>query len=384
MIKISIHLDSPGFGGSEINLMRVLDMLSAHNAAFRVYCNPDTDLRLLSYFKFNQISYTFDYTPNRQMYLLTGLFKTLKRCLFDDATVYIIWAHHLNSSRWVQLGLALAKKKFLVVEQLVPAQRAEVVRAKLTPIIKRIVAERAQKIILNGFSQINHYTQLLGLSNAGRGRLMAIPNSRDVRAIAKAVANFKPTNTALRDQHGIPPGNTVVCIARLTTQKGQRYLLEAVHQLVQQQPPKEFNLVLVGNGEDELTLKSLVQEYGLPLIYFVGEQRDVLPWLALADVFVLPSLSEGLPGGLIEAMAASLPCVATDIPGNNELVIDGVTGLLVPSEAPGAIANALDKLLAGIGLREELANNGFRHVCDHYDESIEKAAWLTTFAEFYK
>ena len=111
------------------------------------------------------------------------------------------------------------------------------------------------------------------------------------------------------------------------------------------------------------------------MVIFTGHQADPWPWLAAADVFVLPSLSEGLPGALIEAMAAGLPCVTTDIPGNRELVKHGQTGLLVPAQDPTALASALRTLLNSSAEAQRLAMAGHAHVQQHYNEASEVLLW---------
>jgi len=110
-------------------------------------------------------------------------------------------------------------------------------------------------------------------------------------------------------------------------------------------------------------------------VTFAGFQRDPLPWLAIADIFVLASPAEGLPGAVIEAMAARVPCIVTDIPGNNELVYDGMTGLLVPVGEPKKLAAAMQTLLSDQQLATQLADRAFAHVLTKYDISVEREKW---------
>jgi glycosyltransferase involved in cell wall biosynthesis len=112
----------------------------------------------------------------------------------------------------------------------------------------------------------------------------------------------------------------------------------------------------------------------------VGHQTDPIRFLAAADAFVLPSLTEGLPGALVEAMAAGLPCVTTDIPGNRELVRDEETGLLVPPQDPTALARALGRILDDPSLAARVAKAGQALVFKEYDESSERSAWQDLFA----
>ena len=91
----------------------------------------------------------------------------------------------------------------------------------------------------------------------------------------------------------------------------------------------------------------LIDKFGLSdRFHFEGGVEDLRSFLAEADIFVLPSRSEGFANALIEAMAASLPVVATRVGGNPEAIEDGVTGLLVPPENPDALAHALKELLS--------------------------------------
>jgi len=163
-------------------------------------------------------------------------------------------------------------------------------------------------------------------------------------------------------------------VARLTSQKGQNDLIEAVAKL-RDDDKNGPTLVLVGDGPDRGFLETLAEGVAPGRVLFTGYQQDPLPWLAAADVFVLPSLFEGLPGALIEAMAAEVPCVTTDIPGNRDLVIDRMTGLLVPVRSPEKLAAAISILLNNSGLARDLAANAQRLVEHEFDEGIERRKW---------
>ena len=94
-------------------------------------------------------------------------------------------------------------------------------------------------------------------------------------------------------------------------------------------------------------LQTLAQDLGIAnRFHFVGSVTKLREHLSAADIFVLPSRSEGFSNAIIEAMAASLPVVATDVGGNAEAVLEGVSGLIVPSDNPAALAAAIARLLA--------------------------------------
>jgi glycosyltransferase involved in cell wall biosynthesis len=158
-------------------------------------------------------------------------------------------------------------------------------------------------------------------------------------------------------------------------QKRQHDLLEAFS-LLDVEHRQHAHVVLVGDGPDERRLKATVRLLGLDgTVTFAGFQRDPLPWLAAADIFVLASASEGLPGVVIEAMAAMVPCVVTDIPGNNELVYDRHTGLLVPVGQPKKMAEAMQILLRDGEFAAQLADRAFAHVRSKYDIELERKQW---------
>jgi glycosyltransferase involved in cell wall biosynthesis len=132
----------------------------------------------------------------------------------------------------------------------------------------------------------------------------------------------------------------VLTVARLDRQKGHPYLLEAAARV----PDARF--VLAGAGPERGALEARATALGLgDRVAFLGHRADVPELLAASDVVVLPSLYEGLPLSLLEAMAAGKPVVASAIPGNDEAVRDGETGLLVPPRDPDALAAAIRTII---------------------------------------
>ena len=150
---------------------------------------------------------------------------------------------------------------------------------------------------------------------------------------------------AWRERWQVSEDELVVgAIGRLTWQKGFEYLIRAWPQVRAQMP--RARLFILGEGELEGELKRLATALGVAdSCTFAGFEYDVATALAGMDVFVLPSLVEGLPMVLLEAMAASKPVIATRIDGCLEVVTDGVDGLLVEPGQPDALATALIQLL---------------------------------------
>ena len=153
------------------------------------------------------------------------------------------------------------------------------------------------------------------------------------------------------------PDYVILTPARLHPQKGHEYLLAAITQV----PDATF--VLAGDGPLRLELEARARELGIAdRCLFLGERSDVQDLLAAADLFLLPSLFEGLPVSILEAMAAERPVVATAIGGTDEVVTSEQTGLLVPPRDPVAIAAAIRRLRAEPALARTLASAGRERV----------------------
>jgi glycosyltransferase involved in cell wall biosynthesis len=143
---------------------------------------------------------------------------------------------------------------------------------------------------------------------------------------------------------GVTPGEKLVLwTGRLDPVKGFEEMLAACRKVARTLP---FKLVMVGDGPYRPTVERLIGENGLRgRVVLLGQRADVPSLLRTADVFVFCSRTEGLPNSVLEAMAAGLPIVATDVPGNRDLIRDGETGLLVQRESAESIAQGVQSLL---------------------------------------
>jgi glycosyltransferase involved in cell wall biosynthesis len=163
-----------------------------------------------------------------------------------------------------------------------------------------------------------------------------------------------------------PPSEPVIgCVAYLSEEKGHATLLDALALLLGQRPAAR--LVLVGDGPLRIQLERQARALGISeRVRFLGFQEHTSHFLRGFDIFVLPSLSEGLSSGILAAMAASLPVVASDIGGIPELVQHRVTGLLVPPRNPEPLAEALTELIDSADLRHRYGQAGRSRVMKHF------------------
>lgn len=355
--------------------MRTLGMVGSDNAV--VVHGKEVCPELKTFLEDRRVTTRSSHTGNSFKSSVQGLSKAFALLRLLPHSTFIIWAHHSDSNRWLQLALALSRRRFLIVERLVPNGPEAFAKSRLSIPIKRIVARRANRIVLIAKSQIEKYKQVFALNVA---KLVYVPNSRPIKTIHEKVSSLRQDKLVLRRKLGLPAGPIVICIARLANQKGQSDLIRAIS-LFQSAERDSAWLVLVGDGPDLDSLKTLAKEIAQERVIFAGHQVDPIQWLAAVDIFVLPSLCEGLPGALIEAMAAGLPCVATDIPGNRDLIQDGKTGLLVPVGEPQAIAEAVKRLLSDPELASRCAQSGYELVAREFDESKEKDAWMKLMTE---
>ena len=163
-----------------------------------------------------------------------------------------------------------------------------------------------------------------------------------------------------RDQvfPGVGKGKLIVLVGNMHTDvKGHPWLIASAPAVVHEFPTARF--VLAGDGEQRPRFEEQAAKLGLEQNFlFLGRRTDIPKILACCDIAVLPSRAEGLPNAILEYMAAGLPTIASRVGGNAELIEDGVTGLLVPSEDSAALSDALLALLRDPGLARRMAQNG--------------------------
>lgn len=152
-------------------------------------------------------------------------------------------------------------------------------------------------------------------------------------------------------------------IGQLISRKGLDVLLRALTTF----PDQRWKLFLVGDGPQRLELEQLTIRLGLvEHVYFVGFRQERLDFLRGFDVFVLPSRLEGIPRCLMEAMAAGIPIVASDIPGCNDLVQDSDTGLLFPVDNEEYLAKAIERMMKDKDLYDSVAGSAKKMVLSRY------------------
>jgi glycosyltransferase involved in cell wall biosynthesis len=185
-------------------------------------------------------------------------------------------------------------------------------------------------------------------------RVSVIYNGIDLAAFANGVHE----RLAVRQEIGVGASDLVLLqVARLDYLKDHATALRMLERVVKSCP--QARLVLVGEGPERDKIEGILRERDLgPFVRLLGLRGDVARLVPAADVFLLTSISEGIPVTLIEAMAAGLPIVSTRVGGVAEVVEDGQTGLLAPSGDDAALAAHVLRLGEDLALRRQLGQKG--------------------------
>lgn len=172
----------------------------------------------------------------------------------------------------------------------------------------------------------------------------------------------------LRSRFGIANDECLVlAVGRLSKEKAHIDLLAAFSRLRESNPELKARLIIVGDGPERSRLETAADSFGCKgHVVFAGQVSDVWPFYSAADVFALPSHSEGSPNVLLEAMAAGIPIVASEVGGVPEMVEHNQSALLVPANDPPALAAAIARVLTDSDLARQLTANALALVATRY------------------
>ena len=174
-------------------------------------------------------------------------------------------------------------------------------------------------------------------------------------------------------QVGEDEDKLIICVGRFAPEKGHCYLIEALR--LRNRKYVRWHCTFFGEGELESELRELAASHQLSdKLMFPGFSEDVFSELLKADVFVLPSLHEGSPNALIEAMGVGMPCIASDVGGVKDLIDNEKNGIRVPPQDSVALAEALHRLLTDTDFAKELGKNARATIQQKFNstESIRK------------
>jgi glycosyltransferase involved in cell wall biosynthesis len=231
-----------------------------------------------------------------------------------------------------------------------------------------------------------HMDRLIAVSHAMERKI--VDEGRDTAPVAlvyngvdlERYDHQEPCCT-LRDEYGMEPGSQIVgAVARLEPEKGHATLLNAWPAVLRSVP--NAYLLVVGEGSRREALEQQAAELRIAhRVVFTGRRDDVPAVTAAFDVAVLPSYREAQGLTILEAMALSRPVVASNVGGIPEMIEDGVTGLLVPPDDPGALSAAIVRLLLDHSLADTLGRAGHDLVHDRFCVELMVKAIETIYDE---
>jgi glycosyltransferase involved in cell wall biosynthesis len=293
--------------------------------------------------------------------VLSRLAKTIKSIGPDIVQTHGVKSHFLVSL----LGVRDLATSWVAFHH---GYTAEDTKMRLYNQLDRWSLRRADRVV----TVCTPFVNRLMRTGIGSDRIDVLPNTIEPGTPAPAAEI-----DALRQEFGISGSQRVLLsVGRLSPEKGHRDLLEAVRRLSGEQPGIEVRLVLVGDGPLRNELERTAQELGIAArLVFAGHRAYVWPFYGLADVFVLPSHSEGSPNVLLEAMSAGLPIVSTNVGGVSDMIEDHLSGLLAAPHSPAELSARAAELLSDGELATRLGCRAADRVArlfrpDNYRQSL--------------
>jgi glycosyltransferase involved in cell wall biosynthesis len=291
-------------------------------------------------------------------------------CLFylwpRRSSIDVIHAHTMEWSAIVAMRLGRVLRKPVVIKE---STMNGFISLRRFP-----QGRRLQKLIVQSCSFISMTTEIeKNLRTAGipEQKIYRIPNGIDITEMEKGL-NERPSTP------------TVLFVGNLYQQpaKGVDLLLKAWCSVNKDYP--EARLLIIGDGDTEAYTK-FTRGLGIgPSVQFLGKQTDMTKYYRKATLFVLPSRREGMSNALMEAMLNGLPCVATDISGNRDLIEDGISGILVPSKDIDGLAKAIGYLLSHREASIHMGEKARKRILNGFSMSTVGDLYISTYERLIK
>jgi len=173
-------------------------------------------------------------------------------------------------------------------------------------------------------------------------------------------------------------------VGRLSIEKGHRFMVSAFHKLCSEAPVgAQLYLIIVGDGKEEQSLKQQATQLGIrEQIHFAGFQGSPTEWMQMMDCLVQPSLTEGTPNTVLEALCLKLPVIASAVGGVPDLIVDGRNGLLVPPADVEQMTAAMKKMWLSPDLRSRLAA-GAEDLLQEYSPAYQRQKLIDVYEEVF-
>ena len=357
-LRIGIGIESWGPGGAERMVLQLSEELRnrGHQVSPIMARRPQSWLAM----QFRDLGFVpswFDIRYATDPLLLIHLARTIRR-RFD-----VFHGHEFTMAVYGAASASLARRPSVITMHGGTAFAA----ARRRRLALRWAARRSSAVVAVSGSARDFLAAECGIDPAA------------IEVIANGIRSIPPAGTTdVRGSLGLKPDELlVVAVGNLYEVKGHRYAIEALASIAGE---TSWHLALAGRGREEAVLRELAASRGVShRVHFLGVRSDVPDLLDAADVFVMPSLSEGLPMALLEAMAAGCAVVASAVGGIPEVVDDGFSGMLVPPRDVPALTDALRCLLQDRSLRQRLAAKAAADVPDRFSVGRMADAYLALY-----
>ncbi|MER3523959.1 MAG: hypothetical protein C4326_07800 [Ignavibacteria bacterium] len=284
------------------------------------------------------------------------------------------------------LARMIGRKQLVTTEQYVT--QVKYLRRRKLPFPLRLVRElRIRLLISLKRLSLRYLDSIVLVSEANRDFFLSMFGQRfsdKTRTISNGIDLDRYSPEFFKDvslqEFGIDrkPSHIITVVAGLNNQKGHAYLLQAIPSILVRFPFALF--LFVGDGHLREQLERIACDLKVDhSVVFMGKREDVRQILAITDVFVLPSLFEGMPLSVLEAMAMGKPVVATKVDGTAEAVTDGISGYLVPPRDSTALASRIIELLADPLLRAEFGQHARERVRSLFSADLMSNKYLSLY-----
>lgn len=314
------------------------------------------------------VEMTRQITPIKDLLALWELFKILKK-----EKPLVVHTHTPKAGALGMLAAYFAKIPFrLHTVAGLPLMEAKGFKRWVLDFVEKITYYCATGVYPNSIGLQNfiiqeHFCSKSKLKVIGKGS----SNGIDTIFFSKNLID-SDLQSLLRQKYNINKQHTVFCfIGRMVGDKGINELVAAYCKLYEFD--RNARLLLVGPFEKELDQLLPLTEKKIqshPGIIWEDWQNDVRPFFAISDVFTFPSYREGFPNVLLQAGAMDLPCIATDINGCNEIIEDGINGLIIPPKNEEALYSAMEDLLVSKEKRKMLTHTSRQIIIDRYERQF--------------
>jgi glycosyltransferase involved in cell wall biosynthesis len=225
--------------------------------------------------------------------------------------------------------------------------------------------------------------QLLRRGIAGE-RIAVVHNAVPARLHRQAQTSAAVIRQRKIDFGVSPDEKVILCVGRLSQEKAQIEMVATLVHLRKLRPDLAVRLIMIGDGPERERISQAIQSAGLEkTVILTGHLKDLTPYYEAADVVAIPSLSEGSPNVLLEAMAFGVPVVATTVGGIPEIVAHEETALLVPLRDPGAMAAAIERMISDPCAASTLARQAREKVETDYSPELRAKSLVNIYAEVY-